>query len=260
VSRLPRQYDADLAIAAGLALVGLVVTVAPFPDPIRAVLFLPLVLVLPGLLLAAVLFPPGFVTGVERVVLLFAFTVCAWAICGLLIQVAIGLDRTVWLVLLLVLTLMAVPVAQARRRPGERPLPWWPRAPKLEFRALAAILVAIGGSALAVAVASSGASNQLDRSHFSAVWIVPSPAGRVTSGEAVTVGAENHEGHRIEYRLRVSRAGRTLRQWRFSLGDHAHWQAGLTVPVVGRELPVVAALFRGGTLYRRTALKPEALP
>lgn len=251
MSRLPRHYDADLLAAGALALAAALVTVLPFPDLVRAVLLLPAALLLPGYLVAAVLFVPGSLTQAERVIYVFSFSVVFWALSGLVVQVAIGLDRGVWLALLLILTAVAVPLAQARRGGGARPR----RPARPELRKLAPIPIAMAIAAVAIALASSSADSQLDRARFSSVWILPSEA----TTSAVRVGAENREGTDVEYRLRVSREGVGLSRWRFTLGDRETWQREIYLPPIAGRAPVVVALFRNGRLYRRAALAPEAL-
>src|SRR4029079_2686500 len=76
---------------------------------------LPLVLFVPGYAVAAALFPPGFVTRDERAALTVAFSVGAWALIGLVLQIFINLDRGVWLAMLLLVTLTGVVLAQMRR-------------------------------------------------------------------------------------------------------------------------------------------------
>jgi uncharacterized membrane protein len=250
VSRLPRHYDADLALAGAFALAALVVTIVPFPDAVRAALFLPLALFLPGYLLAAVIFVPGAITRVERVAFVCAFTVSFWAIGGLVVQLAFGLDRGIWLGLLIALTVAAIPVAQARRAGRPRPRPWRPR---LDLRRLAPIPVAVGVVAIAIAIASSSADSQLAHSRFSSVWIVRSKTPAVSG---VAVGVENHEGDSVQYRLRVSQGGHIVSQSAFPLDDGETWEREIGISPAASGERVVAALFRDGTLYRRAAFDP----
>jgi uncharacterized membrane protein len=250
VRRLPRHYDADLALAGAFALAALVVTIVPLPDAIRAALFLPLSLFLPGYLLAAVIFVPGAITRVERVAFVCAFTVSFWAIGGLIVQLAFGLDRGIWLGMPIALATVAIPVAQARRTGRPRPRPWRPR---LDLGRLAPIPVALAIAAIAIALASSSADSQLARSRFSSVWIVRSGT---TAVSGVAVGVENHEGDSVRYRLRVSQAGRIVSQSTFPLDDGETWEREIGIsPTAGGER-VVAALFRDGKLYRRAAFDP----
>jgi uncharacterized membrane protein len=250
VSRLPRHYDADLALAGAFALAALAVTVVPFPDVIRAALFLPLSLFLPGYLLAAVIFVPGAITRVERVAFVCAFTVTFWAIGGLIVQLAFDLDRGIWLGLLIALAAGAIPVAQARRKGRTRPRPWRPR---LDLGRLAPIPIAIAIAAAAIAVASSSADSQLARSRFSSIWIVPSGA---PASSRIIVGVENHEGESVQYSARVSRGGRIISQWTFSLDDRETWEREIGISPTASGERVVAALFRDGKLYRRAAFDP----
>jgi Protein of unknown function (DUF1616) len=257
----PRDWDRDLIAAVGLALAGVLVSVLPLPDWTKAIFFLLLVLAVPGYAIAAALFPPGFVSRDERAILTLAFSVGAFALAGLLLQIVFDLDRAAWLGLLVAVTVSAAALAQARRR-------WMPKtgdgvsaprgAPRPDPRLVVPLLAAVAIATVAIAVGSSGAEDQLARSRFSVLWLIPdgAPSGPV---QVATVGVQNHEDGRFDYRLRVSRSGVILKEWRLRLDDGARWQAGLTVPS-SAEAPLVAALFRGRALYRRVSLEPEGSP
>jgi Protein of unknown function (DUF1616) len=260
VNRLPRHYDRDLAVVAALVLAGLAVTVVPLPDWLRAAVFLPVVLILPGYALTAALFPPGFITEAERAVLTIALSIGGWTLGGLALQVVIGLDRAAWMALLFVLSLVAVAVAQGRRgtAPADSGRPAW-SLPPFEPRIVGAVLAAVAISTVAIAVASGSARRQLDRVHFSAIWIVPSESPTLSAGSDLTVGVQNHEGRALPYRLRVSQDGRTVREWQIRVRDGATWRVGLRRPA-GKGKPLTAELFSGATIYRRVALEARRSP
>lgn len=247
---LPRRLDRDLIAAAVLALLGLLVTLLPLPDPLRTALFLPLVLFVPGYTVAAVLFPPGFVTHDERAALTVAFSVGAWALIGLVLQIFIDLDRGVWLAMLLLVTLTGVVIAQMRREalPGAAAPKEEPRS-TLKPLAMAAFVAAIAIAAVSIAVASGGQERELDRALFTGFWIAPVEGATAE----ISVGVQNHENHAIEYRLVVTTKGRTIDDWRIALEDEATWSN--RVPADEAEGPVLASLYRDGRLYRRVKLE-----
>jgi uncharacterized membrane protein len=245
--------DRDLAAAAGLALLGLLVTILPLPDPLRTVLFLPLVLFVPGYAVAAALFPPGFVTRDERAALTVAFSVGAWALVGLVLQIFINLDRGVWLAMLLLVTLTGVVLAQMRREglPGAVALRGRPLA-TVSPLAVAAIAAAVAIAAVSIAVASGGQERELDRARFSGFWIAP-VRGTGDPAAEISVGVQNHQNRTTEYRLVVTTRGRTIDEWRLTLEDEGTWSN--RVPADEAEGPVVASLYRDGLLYRRVKVE-----
>lgn len=250
--------DGDLVLVAALALAALPVAVLPSPDWLRAVVLLPTALLAPGYALLAALLPPGFVSRDERVVLTVALSIAAWALGGLLLQVFVELDRTLWIALLLFLTLPAAIVARLRRQadgnsfrvPSPPPLPG--------ARAVASLLAAAAVGAAALAVGSAGAERQLERSRFSELWMVAPGPGLARPGDAVRVGVRNREGRRLAYRVRLSRAGVTAGEWEIRLADEAAWSVEATVPGGPRGRPLVATLSLHGSLHRRVALDVEA--
>jgi uncharacterized membrane protein len=252
VNRLP-SLDRDLAVAAGLALLGLIVALLPLPDPVRTVLFLPLVLIVPGYAVAATLFPPGFVTRDERAALTVAFSVGAWALTGLALQIFINLDRGVWLAMLLVVTLAGVVLAQMRRNalPGDAPGQGLP-VPTVNPLAIAATVVAIAIAGASLAVASGGQERELDRALFSGFWIAP-VRGTGEPAAELSVGVQNHEDRTIEYRVVVTTRGRTIDESSFILEDEEVWSS--QVPAEEAEGPVLASLYREGRLYRRVKVE-----
>ena len=256
------RLDSDLAIVAGLAVLALVVTVLPFPDALRALVCIPFVLVAPGYAIAATLFPPEFISRDERTTLTIAFSVSAWSIGGLVMHLAVDLDRAVWLLLGLASTLVGVLLAQARRAAlgGRRPRR---SKPGLSLRSLAssatpavpvlALAIAIAG--IAIAIASGGQARELARPHFSSVWIVPQ-LGEAPA-ERIEVGLQNHEGREIDYTLKVTTQGREIDEWDVRLNSGEAWAE--TVPAEEAEGPVTAWLYREGRLDRRVKLEFGAL-
>ena len=249
---MARRLDADLAAVAALVLLAILASLLPAPDWLRALLFVPLVLAVPGYAVAAALFPPGDVSRDERAVLTFAFSISAFALSGIVVQLVLDLDRGAWLVLLVLVTLGSIALAQARRPPSPAPRGRRPISLRPDPR-LAALPVAAAIAALAVAVASGGAADQEARSHFSSLWLLPGGDGPTALTTEVAFGAENHEGRDRRYLLRLSRDDEELRVWRFTLADGERWERTARVSAVA-EPPVVAALFRGKELFRRVAL------
>lgn len=252
---LPRRYDHDLRLVLAVTALAVVLTVLPLPDPLRTPVLLPFVLVVPGYALTALLFPPGFVSRDERLILTIAMGIAVSALAGLVVQ-AIGLDRWTWLAMLVLATLTAAVAAQ-KRRAG---LPAPPRranrlALPLTAPVVVPLLLAVVLAAVAVSIASGGAEDQLERSRFTSVWLVPAGATTATPGAPLELGVVNHEGETARYSLRLVRDDTVLRTWSFDLSDEDEWSRTLTAPASQPGRPLVAALSRNGGLYRRVALE-----
>jgi uncharacterized membrane protein len=252
--------DRDLAVVAALAVAALVVTALPFPDVLRALVCIPFVLVAPGYALGATLFPPEFISRDERATLTVAFSVAAWSIGGLILHLAVDLDRTAWLLLGLAVTIAGVLLAQARRpgpggrrarRSGTRPR--WRALAASATPAVPALVLAVAIAGVAIAIASGGQARELARAHFSSVWIVPQVDGTSDPAERIEVGIQNHEGRDADYTLKVTTKGREIEEWDVQLDSGEAW--GETVPAAEAEGPVVAWLYLEGSLERRVKLE-----
>jgi uncharacterized membrane protein len=256
----------DLVAMAALAVLALVVALLPVPGWMKVVAVLPLVLALPGYAVAAALFPFSEISRDERLVFIFAFSVGASALGGLLVQVILPLDRAVWAALLVFLTLLAGVVALKGRgqppgtvdRDGHPPGgadQKRPRLPRMSPFSAAATLGALLIAGVAIAIATRGAHRQQDSSHFSSLWVVPQGGGAGTGDEApVSIGISNQEGREASYLLRVRRDGVTLRDWRIHLVPDQQWQRGLAASAISGTGPLRVQLYRGGELYRHTSL------
>lgn len=245
------RRDRDLVLAAGLAGLALAILVLPLPHFLQAIAALPLVLILPGYALAAAIFPPGFVTREERWVFTIAFSIVAAVLGGLVLQLLLDLGRGVWIGLLVVVTLGFCALASARRGPIRKsaPRPLAAPVPALPLALLAAAAIC----AIAVAVASHSAGEQLARSHFSSLWLLPSDR----SEKALEVSIENHEGRTVHYTLRVGSLQQVERQWTIDLESGASWSAAVPESPFGAA--VFAALYRGKTLFRRVSFQPPVI-
>ena len=78
-----RRGSRDLAVVCLGAIASLVLMALPFDGLVKALLLVPMVLVLPGYALSAALFPPSTLTRAERLVYTFALSVGAASLGGL---------------------------------------------------------------------------------------------------------------------------------------------------------------------------------
>jgi uncharacterized membrane protein len=237
---------------AGLAVAGLILAVVPLPGPVRTAALMPLILVLPGYALSATLFRPGEISRQLRAVLSVAFSLSAAALGGLVVQLFVGLDRTVWAALLAGVTVAAAAFALDRRdaMPADTE-DARVRVPRLGLVTMAAILVATAIAGGAIALARDGVARQRSEAHFSSLWLVP---GDPSAGEPAEVGVSNHEDKTVSYRVVIREGARTIKRWRIHLGSNQSWQAHLAASASSGAAPLVGRLDRGGVPYRRVSV------
>jgi uncharacterized membrane protein len=250
----------DLLLVAAASLVSLALLAIPIDGLIKALLLIPMVLVLPGYAISRALFPFGRPPGDERLVYTFTLSVGAAALGGLAWQLAFDLNRLTWASLLTAITLIGCAIAQWRRnahkkarRARRQPDKAESRLPRLDLPTGVALLAAIAIAIFAVSVAVDGLREQRAESRFSSLWIAPEG----TAG-GVEIGVWNHQGAVHVYRLTVEASGATIEDWRGRLGAHQNKQLSLAPPAFSAGERLVVSLYRDGALYRRTELEGEA--
>lgn len=248
--RSPRPSP-DLLATVALALLGLLVALAPAEIWIRVAVLAPLALVLPGYALAAALFPPGSIPPAERAVYSTALSVAAAVLSGVLAQLLVDLDREVWALLLFAVVLAASAVAQ-RRRPRPRAAGAGGSLPRPGPLSAAALLAAVVLAGWAVEISSRGARADRDETRFTELWVQPARSG---GGPAAAIGVGNHEGRPVSYRVEASRRGTVLAEWEIGLADGRRWQASLPLAGISPARPLLVTLLRGGEVYRRAYLR-----
>jgi len=254
----------DLLAAIALALAGLAAVLIPLDVWFRAVLWVPLVLVVPGYTILAALFPERRLQSGEPVVYAVAASVAATVIGGIAVQVVLDLDRTVWAVLLAAITVVTALVGIWRRDPpgdrggaaaGRTALRLHLPGPVAGLTLIVAVIVA----AAAVVISSNGASRERDSYRFTALWVQPAQHA-AGPGDAVTVGVDNHQGAIARYRLVVKQGSGVLTRRRLELGDGRRWRLRLAVAPPSATDPVTATLRRNGAIYRHVYLDSGSTP
>jgi uncharacterized membrane protein/LysM repeat protein len=207
----------DLVIAAACALVTVaVVLLAPSLEPIRIVLGLPFVLLLPGYVLVATLYPrKEDLDSVERVALSFGLSIAIVPLIGLALNYSPwGIRLNPILAFVSLFVVMGAGAAMYRRLtlpPGEAfvinvPLP---RRPQFRLASVAPVLIVVlcligFGAAVAFLATSRGGSES-----FTEFYIL-GPDGRAEGypqtlelGDslAVILGVVNHEGAEVAYEV-----------------------------------------------------------
>ncbi|HEX3360066.1 MAG TPA: DUF1616 domain-containing protein [Solirubrobacterales bacterium] len=261
--RSPRS-SLDLLAAIALAMAGLAAVLIPLDVWLRAVLWVPLVLGVPGYAILAALFPDGRLQPGERVVYAVAASIAATALGGIVVQIVLDLDRTVWAVLLVAITVVAALVAIRRRDRSSADASGSASAgPRLHLPGPVSGLILIAAvvvAAAAVVISSNGARRERDSYRFTALWVQPARQSDAAGGRAVTVGVDNHQGATARYRLVVKQGGGILTRRRLELGDGGRWRLRLAVAPPSAADPVTATLRRDGTIYRHVYLDTGSTP
>jgi Protein of unknown function (DUF1616) len=253
--RLSAPWWGDLTAVVGLALVAVTVTLVPVSGPAHAIALVPLVLVLPGYALTCVMFLPGEIGRDLRLALSIAFSIGVATVGGLVVQLAIRLDRPVWITLLALVTVVAAAVALRRRdgMPADTDRPTL-RVPIVGAFSVLGILAAIAVGGWAIAIATEGAHRQASEARFSSLWLVP--VGAPQTRHSARIGVSNREGGSTAYGLTVKQGPRIVRRWRLTLAANETWQAMLPGSAIAGSGPVVAQLDRDGVRKHRVTLRP----
>jgi uncharacterized membrane protein len=253
----------DLLAAIALALAGLAAALGPVDVWLRAVLWVPLVLGVPGYAILAALLPQRPFPLGESAVYAVALSVAATVLGGVVVQVFLDLDRTVWAVLLVAITVAAALVAIRRREPPPAAARAAAETGRVRSRlpgplAGLTLIAAVVAAAAAVVISSNGARRERDYYDFTALWV--QPAQHSATGGAVTVGIDNHQGATARYRLVVKQGSGILAQRRLQLADGGRWRLRLAVAPVGPADAVTATLRRNGAIYRHVYLDTTTTP
>ena len=255
MSRLRRYRNIDLIAAAAASLLSLGLLALPFDGLVKLLLLIPLVLFIPGYALCAAMFPTALGRS-ERLVYAISLSVGAAALGGLVWQLAFGLGRYAWAAILIAVTLVSCAVALRRRvsLASER-RPSSPRPTLAGVPTAIGVLAAIALAVFAIWTATQGVQDQRAESDFSSLWIVPTKSAGLSG---VRVGLSNHQSAVHRYRLLVTGAGQTIREWDGRLGARQQLQLELGAALIPTGARLVASLYRDGRLYRRVKLQTEA--
>ncbi len=248
-----RSIDLLLTILGALIGVG----VALFADggALATVALLPLVFILPGYALSAMLFPRGTIGRDLRLVLTIVLSLATIALGGLILHLVAVLERGTFIGLLAIVTCAAALVAvngrQGMRTERSRRSGW----PRPSIGLSLALGAAIGLAGAAIAIASAGAHHQIDEARFSGLWLVPQGGSRVPPDEPpVLVGFRNQEGETVDYRLVVRQGEAEIDTWKVRLGDGKEWETTLPADQL-RPGTLVASLHWSGRPQRRVSVE-----
>jgi glycosyltransferase involved in cell wall biosynthesis len=242
-----------------LALTALAVAGTAIPagtwTPLRAIVVLPLALVLPGYALTRAIFGGRGPAIVERIVLALSLSLVATALASLVLYTtSVGLTLGSWAAALAVITAAATVTAAARFSPSPDlppPPPGMPRfalRPRIRPLAVAIAVAAAGLVAAAVVLARTPLGSPSARG-YTALWLT-----RDSRSPALILGVRSEERQTTRYVLRLRLSGRTSRR-HLALAPGQTWQERL--PLTRRA---AASLYRVGHpgVYRSARLGAAA--
>lgn len=260
-NRLP--VDTNLLAAAVTSIVAASAGfVLPEGNPIRIACSLLLVLVLPGYVFTAVLFPDALHRPSERILMTVGLSLAVVVLLGIALNVAPGgLRQHSWALALSSFTMVMAAVGTIRRPARLRaPASLAPRASRITLGQ--ALLFGLAGLILlgAFSLATYGARRDADQTTFTQMWLLPAEGD---TNRSVLVGIRNQETDAQVYTLTMTLDGQLLSSWPvIALAKDETWETVVTLPA-GRGFisPVRAELQRvqaPETVYRSVVLWPTA--
>ena len=238
----------DLVWSSILACAAVAVAFSPgVPTAIRALVGLPLVLVLPGYALTAAVTPRLGRWGADKVVFTLGTSIAVAVLGGLVLNFTPwGLERRSWSVLLAAFTIVAATGA-ALRRAGAAETPSGPRG-RVQRHSAAASRAGSPIAMAAVGISRRGAIQADQQTRFTQMWMLP------TNGKKdLRIGIINREGSTQHYRIVLRDGRRQLATFpAIDLAAGAKWISAVHVP---SDLPPRARI--QADLYR--AARPRVI-
>jgi uncharacterized protein DUF1616 len=214
-----RRANAELLAAAAFAVLGAIVVALIPGRPVRVLFALPLLLLLPGVALAAALFPRTRLDRARRLLLQLGLSLAVAILGALLLELTVGLRRSSWVVLLALVTCAAVAVS-IRRGAGHAPGTF--QVPHIRFAEAAMFCLAIA----LVTATLVFARTPLAAKHvqgYTALSMLPMHAG----SRVVHVQISSSELRPLRYRLELYAGRRRLEVRRVALVPGQQWQTSL---------------------------------
>lgn len=241
-----------------LLVAGSVLALTPIGvGPLRVVLGVLLVLVIPGLFVTSAVFP-GRLFGVpERVALTLGTSLVVIALGGQLLNLtATGLHAVSWVIL--ILAVVAVAVASRRLR-DRKAVAGWLRIDRSTIHAVRGAsrqLVLVAAAAvlvLAAFVVSRAGAEATATPGFTELWMRPTG----TDAASVELGVRSAELSDAEYRLELRAQGEFRDDWTFVLAPGQEWRTTFELPADLASERIDAELYRADRpdeVYRQVVL------
>jgi hypothetical protein len=233
----------DLAVAAALALVGVLVVLFGLNTiALRIIIAVSLVFILPGYALVAAMFPERTLDIPERILLTLGLSIAVAGLGGFMLNwTPWGLRETGLVAVLSVTTIGASCVAFVRRRhqpAGE--------SSKRSVHMMLREGLLFGLACLIGIIAIRGAQIEALRQEqvgFTQLWVLPVKQAEQT---AIQLGFKSMESTTIQYKLQLEIDGRVIREWAaIALRPSEQWERTMVLPGTQRaEAKVEAVLYR----------------
>ena len=253
-----------LALGAFVGVALAVIVLANGSVPLRTLFGLPLILVIPGYALTALLWGRHQLGAPERVVLSIGISLALAALSALLLDwTPLGIgggQQTLLLGLVALVAIVAVVLRDLRAR-GGRTEPGAGGAPRpfASFKWRQALLFGVAVAIVASAVAYSAHSALRPRgTGFTQSWIHVQDA----KAGVVDIGLENDELQAETYRLQLTVDKRPVNEWRdVRLEPGQQWSTRLSLPQSRRQGVTELVVYRSDhptTVYRKVQLSMGA--
>lgn len=243
-----RKY-ADLVVVSVMAIVGIAAALIPDLDDFR-ILTLPLVLVLPGYALIAVIFPNRTLGTLERLIFSLGLSFSIAIINGLILNLTPwGLQTSSWAVSLGGITLAAVLAGVLRR--GQEPVVFG-TSYKPSVGQVLLLGAALATAIIAIVVAYTGAIRHPSQ-RFTQFWITRAAT------DTIQLGVRSFEATTTSYRVELRIGERVIGEWTsVELQPDEEWTVQVNLPKAEADVEIVEALLYRedipGTVYRRVFL------
>lgn len=253
-----RRSNADLQIAAALAVLGAFVVVFVPNTPVQVIFALPLLFVLPGLALSAALFPSDRRDLARRLVTLLGLSLAVAILGALLLDLLpFGLRSSSWAILLALVTCGSVAVAIRRRSGGRSGTFFAPRVRLVDVVLFGFALALVAGTLIFARTPLAAKNVQ----GYTALSMLP---GQGSKSRVLQVQISSSELRPLRYRLELH-VGRNLFAVRHvALAPGQSWRATwrLTPNEIAGVRRIRARLYRADhphAIYRSVWLT-EASP
>lgn len=235
-----KKLPIDLLVTAVLAIVGAVVSLIDLQIPVlRAILTVPLILILPGFAFLSALFPRKPHSAAEQILLVGGISILLAGLVGIILdRTGLGLETSSWAVTLCAITLIACFVANIRQRrfalepsvPHRLRLTWIQGG----MLCLAGIL-AIG----AVRISRTPISDLTEFQGYTVLWMLPSEN---SAPDTVRLGLISNEFEITKYELRLAVDNKTVHGWQdIQLKPGENWSISYELPMEFSGSPRVEA-------------------
>ena len=239
----------DLLVITLFVVIAVAILLSSAASPVLLpVLALPLVFIVPGYALTAMLFPERDFQFAELLAYSLGLSLVADILGGLVLNfTALGLNRVSWTMWLGAVTLTCSFVATFRRSsrsPTRVPLRWSTSLAQGLVLGLS-LLTATG----AIMIAREWATQPSD---VTELWVLPNPA----DGNMIQFGVRNLEDTRVIYRLEVEVGNDRVLQTSIDLPSGETWARSMVLTQPQQDVQVVLYLEDNPTeVYRQVALK-----